>query len=158
MPEADYDDVPILNVVGGAVGPIQMPPSLGPSFSVQTRAHTLLGKNSATAACTCKPFAPASVSQNQANLRKRDKVREQDANSMMTLLTINRNYCDSPHRVPAPFRSQLSVVVRHTLARGKKMPPARAATEGMAGARSASANTKEYVRPRVVFPNRDTMP
>jgi hypothetical protein len=37
------------------------------------------------------------------------------------------------------------------------MPPARAASEGMAGARSASENTKEYVRPSVDLPNADTM-
>ena len=37
------------------------------------------------------------------------------------------------------------------------MPPARAATEGMAGASSASASTRLYVRPRVVLPNLDTM-
>lgn len=36
--------------------------------------------------------------------------------------------------------------------------PARAATEGMAGANRASANTKLYVRPKVVFPKRETMP
>jgi hypothetical protein len=44
-----------------------------------------------------------------------------------------------------------------TWARGKKMPPARAATEGMAGASSASAMTRLYVRPSVVLPNSDTM-
>ena len=38
------------------------------------------------------------------------------------------------------------------------MLPARAATEGMAGASRASANTKLYVRPKVVFPKRETMP
>ena len=37
------------------------------------------------------------------------------------------------------------------------MPPARAATEGMAGANNASAKTRLYVRPNVVLPNRDTM-
>lgn len=36
------------------------------------------------------------------------------------------------------------------------MPPERAATEGMAGARRASASTRAYVRPRVVLPNMDT--
>lgn len=36
--------------------------------------------------------------------------------------------------------------------------PARAATEGIAGASSASANTKLYVSPRVVFPNKATIP
>lgn len=37
------------------------------------------------------------------------------------------------------------------------MPPARAATEGMAGASSASASTRLYVRPSVVLPKSDTM-
>ena len=37
------------------------------------------------------------------------------------------------------------------------MPPARAATDGMAGASSASAMTRLYVSPSVVLPNRDTM-
>ncbi len=36
--------------------------------------------------------------------------------------------------------------------------PARAATEGMAGASRASANTRLYVRPKVVLPKRETMP
>ena len=36
--------------------------------------------------------------------------------------------------------------------------PARAATEGIAGASKASANTRLYVKPKVVFPKRDTMP
>jgi len=40
--------------------------------------------------------------------------------------------------------------------RGRKMPPARAATEGMAGARSASLSTSEYVSPRDVLPNSAT--
>lgn len=38
------------------------------------------------------------------------------------------------------------------------MPPALAATEGMAGASKASANTSEYVKPKVVFPKSETMP
>ena len=37
------------------------------------------------------------------------------------------------------------------------MPPARAATEGMAGASSASANTRLYARPSVVLPKTDTI-
>ena len=37
------------------------------------------------------------------------------------------------------------------------MPPARAASEGMAGDSSASAITSEYVRPSVVCPNMDTI-
>ena len=44
-----------------------------------------------------------------------------------------------------------------TFARGKKIPPARAATEGMAGDRRASAKTREYVRPREVLPKAATM-
>ena len=36
--------------------------------------------------------------------------------------------------------------------------PARAATEGIAGANNASANTRLYVKPSVVFPNRATIP
>ena len=36
---------------------------------------------------------------------------------------------------------------------GKKIPPARAARLGIAGARRASAKTKEYVSPSVVLPN-----
>ena len=43
------------------------------------------------------------------------------------------------------------------LVRGRKIPPARAAREGMAGARSASEKTREYVRPRVDLPKMDTM-
>lgn len=44
-----------------------------------------------------------------------------------------------------------------TLASGKKMPPARAATEGMAGDSTASPSTREYVSPRVVLPKAATM-
>lgn len=37
------------------------------------------------------------------------------------------------------------------------MPPARAATEGMAGASSASAKTRLYARPSVVLPKTETI-
>jgi hypothetical protein len=43
-----------------------------------------------------------------------------------------------------------------TLASGKKMPPARAATEGIAGESTASPSTSEYVRPSVVLPKAAT--
>mmetsp|Transcript_23928 Transcript_23928/g.77747 ORF Transcript_23928/g.77747 Transcript_23928/m.77747 type:complete len:201 (-) Transcript_23928:118-720(-) len=42
------------------------------------------------------------------------------------------------------------------LVSGKKMPPARAASDGMAGASSASLNTSEYVSPSVDLPKRLT--
>jgi len=41
----------------------------------------------------------------------------------------------------------------NALARGKKIPPARAAKDGIAGASNASENTKEYVKPSVDLPN-----
>ena len=41
----------------------------------------------------------------------------------------------------------------NALARGKKIPPARAAKDGIAGASNASENTKEYVNPSVDLPN-----
>ena len=44
------------------------------------------------------------------------------------------------------------------LATSQGQLPARAATEGIAGANNASAKTKLYVSPRVVFPNRATIP
>mgnify|MGYP006889224077 FL=1 len=42
------------------------------------------------------------------------------------------------------------------LTRGRKIPPARADTEGMAGASNASLNTSEYPNPSEVFPKRRT--
>jgi hypothetical protein len=56
-----------------------------------------------------------------------------------------------------PFSGSDPHARHNALANGRNKPPARAATEGIAGANNASANTREYVSPNVVFPNRDTM-
>lgn len=57
-----------------------------------------------------------------------------------------------------PLLQQVQVLTL-ALWQGKRCSlPARAATEGMAGANNASAKTKLYVSPSVVFPNKATIP
>jgi hypothetical protein len=56
-----------------------------------------------------------------------------------------------------PFSGSEPHATQSAFVRGRKIPPARAAREGIAGARIASENTSEYVSPRVDFPKMDTM-
>ena len=72
-------------------------------------------------------------------------------------------YHVKPHRLSASCCRWYKIIAKQWVAQRvehilQAMLPARAATEGMAGASKASANTKLYVRPRVVFPKRETMP
>mmetsp|Transcript_45100 Transcript_45100/g.134648 ORF Transcript_45100/g.134648 Transcript_45100/m.134648 type:complete len:244 (-) Transcript_45100:312-1043(-) len=64
---------------------------------------------------------------------------------------------NEPIFLAVPFSGSEPHARHSALANGKKMPPARAATDGMAGESSASAMTSEYVRPSVVLPNALTM-
>ena len=63
--------------------------------------------------------------------------------------------CVLPQLLQNLWMTMGSTRVEHLL---QAILPARAATEGMAGASKASANTRLYVRPKVVFPKRETMP
>ncbi len=68
-----------------------------------------------------------------------------------------------PHRLSASCCRWYPIIAKQWVAQRvehllQAILPARAATEGMAGASRASANTRLYVRPKVVFPKRETMP
>jgi len=67
---------------------------------------------------------------------------------------VTKRYAPIFRSVPSPLL--LPQAWARAVTRGRKMPPARAATEGMAGARSASLSTSEYVSPRDVLPNSAT--
>lgn len=58
----------------------------------------------------------------------------------------------APNFFSEPSPALLPQARQRALTRGKKIPPALAETEGIAGAKIASLNTREYPRPRLVDP------
>lgn len=67
-------------------------------------------------------------------------------------MSINQD----PNFLSVPSPTLLPHATQSDFTNGKKMPPALAETDGIAGAKSASLNTKLYPNPSDELPNRET--